>query len=416
MAAQQPPDIDQMIQAFINAANAAAAAAAAAPPPPGPPVPFALLPGAAFNAPLDYNKASELKLFRSATTGMADKFDLKEEHMRVFLGNIKEHARTYDWQGIIMIPDADGIIRNLITNYGQLTLANVNDHAAAYINTQTRNAQNSMMMYQYLLNSLTEEAKLVMITMESQYQAGANNLPVGALFLKTIVGRASIDTKAKILLLRESVSHLYMKMIELKGNVRIFNQYVSELKSALAGRGQEVSELMMHLFKAYENVPDQQFCRYIEGIRDRYDADIEDRTADELMQLAVNKYDLLEQRNAMPTDSIEKIVALQASLSKSSTRSGRDNRNRSDFSWKKVPPKANEPTTISKNGQTYHYCVDHKAWCIHTPADCHIRNKRISPTVGITPTTSNPNTEAADKIVINKAYQAILHDESEDDE
>jgi hypothetical protein len=53
------------------------------------------------------------------------------------------------------------------------------------------------------------------------------------------------------------------------------------------------------LFKAYEYVPDQQFNQYIEGIRDRYNADIEDRTADELMILAVNKYDLLEQRKAI---------------------------------------------------------------------------------------------------------------------
>jgi hypothetical protein len=265
MAGNNPPDVDQLIQAVILAANAAAAAAgppaAIAPPVPVPPAPFALLPGAAFNNPLDFSKAGELKMFRSATAGMVDKFNLKEEHMRVFLGNIKEHVRTYNWQEIVTIPDGNAVNRNLVTNYGQLTLANINIHAIAYIDTQTRNAQNSMMLYLYLLNSLTEDAKLVMITMETQYHAGANNLPVGPLFLKSIVGRASIDTRAKISLLRESVSHLYMKMIELKGNVREFNQYVSELKSALAGRGEQVSELMMHLFKAYENVPDQQFCR-----------------------------------------------------------------------------------------------------------------------------------------------------------
>jgi hypothetical protein len=50
-----------------------------------------------------------------------------------------------------------------------------------------RNAQNSMMMHQYLLNSLTEEAKVVMITTENQYHAGLNNLPVGTLLLKSIV-------------------------------------------------------------------------------------------------------------------------------------------------------------------------------------------------------------------------------------
>jgi hypothetical protein len=62
-----------------------------------------------------------------------------------------------------------------------------------------------------------------------------------------------------VLLLRESVSHLYSKMVKLKGNVREFNQHVTALKTALAAQGHEVSELVMHLFKAYELVPDQQF-------------------------------------------------------------------------------------------------------------------------------------------------------------
>jgi hypothetical protein len=161
-------------------------------------------------------------------------------------------------------------------------------YAIAYINLPTRDAQNSMLLYKYLLESLTEDAKLVTVTMSHQYHH--NNLPVGSLFLKSIIGRSSIDTKAKVLLLRESISHLYMKLIERKGNVREFNQHVSGLKSALEGRGQEVSELVMHLFKAYDQVPDPHFARYIEAIRDRYDADIEDTTADQLMQLAVNKY------------------------------------------------------------------------------------------------------------------------------
>jgi hypothetical protein len=82
---------------------------------------------------------------------------------------------------------------------------------------------------------------------------------------------------------------------------------------------------MMHLFKAYENVPEQRFCHHIEGICDRYNVDIEDRTADELMKLAINQYDLLEQQNAMPLDNVDQIVALQATTLKTATGSGQDN-------------------------------------------------------------------------------------------
>jgi hypothetical protein len=410
--AAQAPDVDQFIQAVIAAANAAAAAAV--PPNPPPPAPFALLPGSAFNAPLDYNKASELKIFRSATTGMTEKFALKEQHMRVFLGNLKEHARTYDWEGILLIPDLAGVQRNIVTQYGLLNAASITAHVITYIDTQTRNAQNSMMLYQYLLNSLAEESKLIMLTLDHQYIAGANELPSGPLFLKAIIGFASIDTKAKILSLREQVSNLHLTMVELKGNVRDFNLHASELKAALSGRGEQVSELITHLFKAYEAVPDQHFNRYIEGVRDRYDADIEDQTAEGLMQLAVNKFNLLEQRSAMQGDNTERVVALQATTatiparSTNAGRGPRTGRNRVNEAWKKIPPKAGDPTTKLVNGRTYHYCIKHVAWVMHTPAECFIKDDE---TISTTPSAA-----VADRIVINRAYQAILHEESDGDD
>jgi hypothetical protein len=71
-----------------------------------------------------------------------------------------------------------------------------------------------------------------------------------------------------------------------------------------------------------------------------------------------------------------------------------------------------------KNGQMYHYCINHKAWCIHTPAECHLKkkgNEGASPPAGEVPPPNPPNAIAADRIVINRAYQAILHDDSEDE-
>jgi hypothetical protein len=46
----------------------------------------------------------------------------------------KMNART-NWNEIIMIPDADVVIRNLITNFGQFTWANISAHAIPYIDT-----------------------------------------------------------------------------------------------------------------------------------------------------------------------------------------------------------------------------------------------------------------------------------------
>jgi hypothetical protein len=269
-------DVAVLFQAII----AANAQAAAAPPPiivpPPPPAPYALLPGDAFNVVLDYTKTADMKIFRASTNGMDEKFDLKEEHLRVFLETVKEHVRTYNWNDVVTVPDGAAVNRNLVINYGQLTFEHIIAHVNTYINIEGRTAQNSILMYKYLLDSLTDDAKLIMVTLSDQFHIA--DRPIGSLFLKLVVGRASIDNRVKILLLRESVSHLYMKMLEQKGNVRLFNEHVSDLVSALSGRGHTVDALVMHLFKAYEQVQDAQFCRYVNSIRDRYDSDLEDVT------------------------------------------------------------------------------------------------------------------------------------------
>jgi hypothetical protein len=67
---------------------------------------------------------------------------------------------------------------------------------------------------------------------------------------------------------------------------------------------------------------------------------------------------------------------------------------------------------MAKNCQTYHYCVDHKAWCIHTPAECHLKIKRNA---GAAPPPIPPNANAADRIVISCASREILQSPSEDE-
>jgi hypothetical protein len=49
----------------------------------------------------------------------------------------------------------------------------------------------------YLMNSLTNDERLMMLTLKEQYHV--NNIPDGILLLKFIIGMASIDTKAKVL-------------------------------------------------------------------------------------------------------------------------------------------------------------------------------------------------------------------------
>ena len=42
------------------------------------------------------------------------------------------------------------------------------------------------------------------------------------------------------------------------------------------------------------------------------------------------------------------------------------------WDWKKVPPESGALSTKVVNTKTYHWCVKHAMWTIHTPADCKL--------------------------------------------
>jgi hypothetical protein len=371
--AQAVTDAIAAAAAATAAATAAAAAAGAAPAAipiaPAPPVPaFALLPGSTTVNPLDFSKTQDMKVYIAATTGLDKKFDLKEDSLHLFLTEVKERVRTYGWTGILQVPDnhVPPIQRNVLTNFGQVTLDDCHRHALTYHGTQTRDAQNSMFLYQFLHDSLSEDAKAIMVSNVTMYSI--EGVPVGLLFLKLLIGKASIDTNAKVLLLREQVSSLHIKMRELKGDVRAFNTYVDQLRTALEGRGQHVDELISHLFKAYEAVPDPNFVRYISNKRDQYDEGIHVPTDDELMLLACNKYDLLGHRSTLPDSNDDLVVALEVK-NQTQARTGKGKR-KNHPEWKLVKPAPGEPQTKKVGEKTFNWCPYHQLWSIHTAAEC----------------------------------------------
>jgi hypothetical protein len=101
------------------------------------------------NAPNFINFANdrEVKAYRSAITGLEEKFDLSPAKLQSFLNRVKERVRVYNWANIINVafpaPAAvAGVAQaapppiNLITNYGQVTLAQVQAHATVYMALQ----------------------------------------------------------------------------------------------------------------------------------------------------------------------------------------------------------------------------------------------------------------------------------------
>ena len=158
----------QQAQDFINAVLALAAQAAQNPPAPplAPVVPFALLPGASNRNALDYSRREDMAMFTRAIEPIETKFGLNEEGMRTFLEQVRERARIYSWDDLLTVPDnsATPVPYHLIKSFGMVTLEDCRRHAAGHVNASTRMAQDSMMLYFFVLDSLSETAKLLVIT------------------------------------------------------------------------------------------------------------------------------------------------------------------------------------------------------------------------------------------------------------
>jgi hypothetical protein len=114
-----------------------------------------------------------------------------------------------------------------------------------YVNNQTRQSQNDYQMFHCIMNSLTEEGHLKILTEQDKYHIGAANdrTPSGPLLFKLLMQKAIIDTRATSSLLRENLSSPDTYMATIKSNIKEFNEYVKQnYEGLLAPRAYQYSQ------------------------------------------------------------------------------------------------------------------------------------------------------------------------------
>ena len=390
-------DVQAIVDAAIAAERAAAAAIAAVPVPGAVPAPpliiptFARTPAQAKVGILDYGSSEGMKIYNAAIAALPSKYTGNAIDMHVFLKNVKKRAQSFGWREILEIPTADGTIKDLIDLYGLIELGDVKAHALTYENEGGRNAQNASQMYEFLYNSLTEEAKLMVLSDYTDYTIVNDDgihINNGPTFLKVIIRNTTVDTRSTVYHLRENLKHLEVKMIELGYDIDQFNQYVTSQIEQLAARGETSSDLLLNLVDAYLAVPDKKFVEYIEKQKDKYDEG-EDVTPKNLMQVALIKYKDRKRSDKWEAPSVEteQVMALNAKYNGnkadkerkaggSEKKQSKQTRNEK-YAWKLVPPGSGEPKTKEVNKKTYHFCPNHNdgkgAWVIHHPNKCDRR-------------------------------------------
>ena len=233
------------------------------------------------------------------------------------ISGIRARGSIMGWKEILQIatdatrPHDD--LRVLSMNFGEITMHEIKAHAYTYIAGQNRAAQDNAQMYHCLLNSLTVEGQAKVAIWEDDYMVRGEGS--GPLLLKIIIRESDIDTNATIKSIRLKLSTLDQYMPTIGNDIPLFNMYVKTLVSDLAARGQVTTDLLVNLFKGYNEVNDKNFLRYIQAKEDEYD-DGTNINANTLMIQCANKYKILVECGLWnsPSAEEEKILALETKL------------------------------------------------------------------------------------------------------
>jgi hypothetical protein len=280
------------------------AAAAAAVPPTGllkPPV-FTLAPALDNTTTfLDLTSSTGAMYFKGATKplntqpfGFADPSDLQ-----IFLDLVLKKLQIWGWNTIFIISVTDPVTtlstsRNLLSEYGTISLESVRTQVTMYYATSSREAQDSFMASLTLnfLKLINIDSKVYHL---SPIVAADGPVPSGPLLLKLIISQAHI---------------------ELDSNIEPLNFYIKAQTKSLSARGETSSNLLIRLFKGYKAAADVEFLELIRRNEDNAyeegeDVDTNDFMADALLKFKAGK---LVGKRYTPTKEQGQILALTAQV------------------------------------------------------------------------------------------------------
>ena len=111
---------------------------------------FALTPALLSDAPLDYNDSGSVKLFYKASSALDIQFDVELASLKLFLESVHQRTAMFNWMSTFSIKKNNRTY-NMITEHGSLTYDDVMQHAMTYHGQNVRNAQNSIQIFNCLV-------------------------------------------------------------------------------------------------------------------------------------------------------------------------------------------------------------------------------------------------------------------------
>ena len=393
---------------------------------------FALTPNAVDDQWIDYSTKVGLKKYEKATASLQNKFDGSSTAMTVFKADLVDHAEDSGWSNGMQLSDIIHIpkvhdptqVYNIITEYSRLTREDIVAWATANLtqNAQTRAMQNNHNMYKCIFHSIVDKAKEDLVLNESK--CILNNVKIAALYYKTLMTHADIDTQAKVSNVRTKLATLDAAMLRLDSNITEFNTYVQNGMSTLNRHGARCEDMMDNLFRGYLVAEDNDFRKYMKEQYQLYQYGEITLTEAEIMAKARTAYQVAidnEKWGALSEEQ-QSIIAMKAELSelkdnnlqldskpaeKKKKKKKKDAANkktnddkpkeRMNNDWKLLKPKPGKPKTKKVKGKSYNWCPYHEngngKWVIHKVSECNLnpRNQNAHANQATVPTTSSPS-------------------------
>lgn len=382
--------------------------------------------GRDINAIIDMGSRSGKSIYDESMAGTLTKYDLSKAGLNPFLDEITEAASrlgcsTGNTSVVAYTPEDGAEPVSIIANYGMLSTERLRTLSAVFISgdqAQTRQAQNNQIMVNYVLASLTETAKKSIMTYKSEFTVDSvHSFP---LLLKRIVSVPSLDNKLTNAHLREKLRGLPGKMSEL--SIPEFNEQFTNYVTQLKSRDATIDDIESIVLDAFVNVADVRFNEYWSKKKTEIEdgeGTLANATWEQLLARGIDKFNQYADDWGKQSHHDEAFIALQVevnqlkgqlemktsskggsskksnSKSKSSSKSpaksssrqsgqitknkkptGDRQRQKKDEAWKRLPPKSGEATTKTVGEKTYHWCLHHMAWTIHTPGECKLGQDR----------------------------------------
>jgi hypothetical protein len=179
--------------------------------------------------------------------------------------------------------------KDLIESYGELSYEDVKQQSETYVNSETRSAQDLVMLYLRIMASLTEAGQEKVRSRGLSYPFMSGDKGVGTLLLKVVVMVAHLDTRATVTQVRTKLSSLDKTMKDMDSDIEKFNDHVLTLATKLQSRGEATQDLLVNLFIGYKACKDAEFVEYIKKKEDFYEEG-GDFAYGQLMDWALNKF------------------------------------------------------------------------------------------------------------------------------